>query len=71
MTQSALKNRTITILALLVIALAFASAGSGDYADAKDHENARLKAAAARCQLANSLREYRAPNPERYREQVQ
>lgn len=55
------KSPINTVLALLVIALAFAAAGSGDYADAKDRENARLKAAAARCQLAL---DYRAVNPE-------
>lgn len=50
-------------LTLIVIALAFAAVGAGDYADEMERENARLKAAAARCQLAQSLREDRHAQP--------
>ncbi|MDP2786641.1 MAG: hypothetical protein Q8O79_00980 [Pseudomonadota bacterium] len=57
MTPETLKSRTQTGLVLLIIVLAFCAVGSGDYADALEHENARLKAAVGYCQLAQSLRE--------------
>lgn len=59
MTPEKLKSRIQVGLVLLIIVLAFAAAGSGDYADALEHENARLKASVGHCQLAQSLREAR------------
>ena len=45
------------VLILLAILGALAFAGGGDYADAVERENRVLRAAAARCQLAERLRE--------------
>lgn len=49
------KERINILLAGLVILFAFLAAGSGDYADELDRENARLRAALARYQLAAEL----------------
>lgn len=57
MTPEKLKSRINVGMVLLIILLAFGAAGSGDYADALEAENARLKASAAHCRLAASLRE--------------
>jgi hypothetical protein len=57
MTQETLKFRIQVGLVLMIIVLAFAAVGSGDYADALEHENARLKTAVGHCQLAQSMRE--------------
>lgn len=61
MTPEKLKSRIQVVLVLLIIVLAFAAAGSGDYADALEHENARLKAAAAHCRMATAMREEARP----------
>lgn len=57
MTQHQCRTRTTTILAILVILLAFAAVGSGDYADEVERENAVLRAALARAQLAQAQRD--------------
>ena len=57
MTPEKLKTRINIGLVLIIILLAFGAAGSGDYADALEAENARIQAAADRCRMAVTLRE--------------
>ena len=51
---------TLKVIAVIVAIFGlFALAGRGDYQDALEAENARLKAAAAHCRLATAMREVR------------
>ncbi len=48
-------DRPTPYLVLLILLLAFAAVGAGDYADAVERENRVLRASAERCQHAVAL----------------
>lgn len=55
MTPEKLKSRINTGLVLIIILLAFAAAGSGDYADAVEAENALLRGALSVCHSVQAV----------------
>lgn len=58
-------------LVLLFLALAFAFAGGVDYQDALERENRTLRAAAARCQMIQTLYESDKARVADYQREVQ